>query len=329
MVAAGVTGASIAMPLLAATGANAADADTWDHVAQCESGGVWSANSESGYYGGLMLTQEMWDQNGGTAYAPRPDMASRAQQITVADRILRARGADSWKGCGAGLTKEEQTRTPEVNPGTAIPSTPEPSHKPAPERPTPSSTPERTSPAPSSSPSSAPSGTPSAPTPGTETPTPGTSQTPGASTSPSAPVIPSPSAPVSGTPETGEGKHRKDPSGEPSGSATTAPGTPSADPASPAAPSADDTSEPGTGKHRAEPPRSDDAQRPSRGTEAGRTDLPAAGDYTVRPGDNLSVIAEEHSVAGGWQTIYQKNEKAVGSDPNLIHPGQRLDIHKE
>lgn len=91
-VTAGVTGAGIALPLLGASGAHAADTATWDRVAQCESGGVWSAASGNGYYGGLQLTQEMWDNYGGSAYASRPDYASRSQQIAVAQSILDDRG---------------------------------------------------------------------------------------------------------------------------------------------------------------------------------------------------------------------------------------------
>ncbi|RSO02975.1 transglycosylase, partial [Streptomyces sp. WAC 06725] len=60
-VTAGAVGGALAMPLLATADAQAADAATWDRVAQCESGGVWSANSGNGFYGGLQLTQEMWD----------------------------------------------------------------------------------------------------------------------------------------------------------------------------------------------------------------------------------------------------------------------------
>ncbi|MCC3769795.1 hypothetical protein K6I34_002135 [Streptomyces sp. UNOC14_S4] len=42
----------------------------------------------------------------------------------------------------------------------------------------------------------------------------------------------------------------------------------------------------------------------------------------------MSDIAEAHSVNGGWHSLYQRNEKAVGSDPDLILPGQRLEVGK-
>ncbi|WP_237527085.1 transglycosylase family protein, partial [Streptomyces sp. SID2119] len=57
VVAAGVTGSAIAIPLLGAAGAHAADATTWDRVAECESGGMWSADLGNGYYGGLQFSQ--------------------------------------------------------------------------------------------------------------------------------------------------------------------------------------------------------------------------------------------------------------------------------
>ncbi|NEE13363.1 transglycosylase family protein, partial [Streptomyces sp. SID7499] len=42
---AGVTGAAVAVPLMGATSASAASVETWDAVAQCESGGNWSINT--------------------------------------------------------------------------------------------------------------------------------------------------------------------------------------------------------------------------------------------------------------------------------------------
>ncbi len=79
VVAAGVTGAGIALPLLGATSAGAADMATWDRVAECESGGTWSAKEGNGRYGGLGLSLDAWQLYGGTDHAPRPDLASRAQ----------------------------------------------------------------------------------------------------------------------------------------------------------------------------------------------------------------------------------------------------------
>ncbi|WP_344437745.1 transglycosylase family protein [Streptomyces luteosporeus] len=333
-----MTGASVAMPLLAATSATAADAGTWDKVAQCESGGMWSANQGNGFFGGLQITQELWEQYGGISYAPRPDLASRSQQIAIAESILKSQGAGPWTSCGerAGLAHSE--RAPEVDPGTkATPPpaaetgrTPEHTTKPAPEHGSPapdaSRAPDAT-PAPSGTPSGSPSTSPS----GTATPAPGSSGAPSGAT-PDASHTPdaggTPSAPASGTPDAGPGKHRKEPGADlPSAPADGSAG-PAGTPGAGGASAGDAGAAEGSGRHRATPTGPDDgAQRPSRGGDS-RPGIPAANDYTVQPGDNLSVIAQEHAVSGGWQTLYQKNEKVVGTDPDLILPGQRLDIRQ-
>ncbi|WP_446897415.1 LysM peptidoglycan-binding domain-containing protein [Clostridium sp. LBM24168] len=51
------------------------------------------------------------------------------------------------------------------------------------------------------------------------------------------------------------------------------------------------------------------------------------GTYVVRSGDNLWSIAKKYYGDGAkWPTIYSKNKSVVGSNPNLIYPGQRLVI---
>ncbi|WP_181957494.1 transglycosylase family protein [Streptomyces paludis] len=107
LVAAGVTGSAIAIPLLAASGASAAEASTWDRVAECESGGRWSANLGNGFYGGLQLTQETWDTFGGAEFAASPDLASRSRQIQIADKVFAAQGTKAWSSCAvvSGLVK--------------------------------------------------------------------------------------------------------------------------------------------------------------------------------------------------------------------------------
>ena len=72
----------------------------WDAVANCESGGNWSINTGNGYYGGLQFDSGTWLSNGGGAYAPRADLASRDQQIAVANRIYASRGSSPWPVCG-------------------------------------------------------------------------------------------------------------------------------------------------------------------------------------------------------------------------------------
>jgi uncharacterized protein YabE (DUF348 family) len=75
----------------------------WDAVAACESGGNWHINTGNGYYGGLQFDSGTWLSNGGGAYAPRADLASREQQIAVATRLYNARGASPWPVCGQRL----------------------------------------------------------------------------------------------------------------------------------------------------------------------------------------------------------------------------------
>jgi murein DD-endopeptidase MepM/ murein hydrolase activator NlpD len=61
-----------------------------------------------------------------------------------------------------------------------------------------------------------------------------------------------------------------------------------------------------------------------------RTVPPAAGrtvEHTVRSGETLSGIAESLHVPGGWQPLYRANRAVVGSDPDLIRPGERLSWH--
>lgn len=75
----------------------------WDAVAQCESGGNWHINTGNGFYGGLQFDYGTWLSNGGGAYAPRADLATREQQIAVANRLYAARGSSPWPVCGQRL----------------------------------------------------------------------------------------------------------------------------------------------------------------------------------------------------------------------------------
>ena len=72
----------------------------WDEIAQCESGGNWHINTGNGYYGGLQFNQATWLSNGGGQYAPRADLATKAQQIAVADKVRAARGYEPWQCAG-------------------------------------------------------------------------------------------------------------------------------------------------------------------------------------------------------------------------------------
>jgi len=73
----------------------------FDTVAACESGGNWSADTGNGYYGGLQMTERFWLTWGGAAYASRPDLASRTDQIAVAMRASDGGlGYGPWPHCG-------------------------------------------------------------------------------------------------------------------------------------------------------------------------------------------------------------------------------------
>jgi murein DD-endopeptidase MepM/ murein hydrolase activator NlpD len=191
--------AGLALPLVGAGHAGAAPVSVWDKVAQCESSGNWSTNTGNGFYGGLQFTQATWEAFGGTVYAPRADLATKDQQISIAEKVVNGQGPQAWPICSvtAGLTRD----------GVA--------------------------------PAIHPAGQPAA----------------DASATGSAPKAPSKESPA--------GSHAK--------------------------------------------------------PEAHRS-------YTVVTGDCLSEIAEKHHVHGGWHRLYEANRQIVGSDPDLIRPGQRLTL---
>ena len=91
-----------AAPAAANTGAAAPammNEGMWDKIAQCESSGNWSINSGNGYYGGLQFDIRTWLGAGGGAYAPNASLATKAQQIDIANRVYAQRGLSPW-GCG-------------------------------------------------------------------------------------------------------------------------------------------------------------------------------------------------------------------------------------
>jgi uncharacterized protein YabE (DUF348 family) len=79
-------------------GINTANSAMWDRIAQCESGGNWHINTGNGYYGGLQFATASWLANGGDDFASRADLASRAEQITIANRYYAKAGLGPW-GC--------------------------------------------------------------------------------------------------------------------------------------------------------------------------------------------------------------------------------------
>ncbi|MCW3817449.1 LysM peptidoglycan-binding domain-containing protein [Micromonospora sp. DR5-3] len=168
----------------------------WDAIAQCESGGNWHINTGNGYYGGLQFSKSTWNGYGGQKYASRADLASRSEQIAVAEKVLDGQGIGAWPVCGkkGGSTRHYSTKD-------------------------------------------------------------------------------------AGSPKPHKKVTKKGPS-------------------------------------RGDQPA----------TRSQRRTAPASGGatYTVQPGDSLSLIAEAKHLAGGWQALYERNERVVGDNPGLIFPGQQL-----
>jgi cell wall-associated NlpC family hydrolase len=77
----------------------------WQRVAECESSGNWSIADGNGFYGGLQFTESTWLAYGGGAYARSANLATAAEQVAVAERVLASQGVGAWPVCGprAGL----------------------------------------------------------------------------------------------------------------------------------------------------------------------------------------------------------------------------------
>ena len=90
-------GALVAAPMVATQAMANADSVNWDAIAACESGGNWAINTGNGYYGGLQFSMGTWRSNGGSG---SPHNASRAEQIRVAENVLRSQGIGAWPTCG-------------------------------------------------------------------------------------------------------------------------------------------------------------------------------------------------------------------------------------
>ncbi|MEJ1199602.1 MULTISPECIES: transglycosylase family protein [unclassified Streptomyces] len=206
-------GAGLALPLMGTGTAQAADVETWDKVAACESTNDWDINTGNGYYGGLQFTQSTWEAFGGTEYAPRADLATKDQQIAIAEKVLDGQGPGAWPVCSerAGLSRGGDA--PDIRPagGAGTGKSPERTAKKSTER----------------------------------------SAGKSDSVQDVQPQI---------TPQSRAGKARM---------------------------------------------------------------------YTVVTGDTLSGIADTQQVRGGWRGLYEANRAAIGTDPDLILPGQRLAVRGE
>ncbi|MFJ8829169.1 transglycosylase family protein [Micromonospora aurantiaca] len=95
-----LAGAAVGAATLFGLAAPASAGVNWDAVARCESGGNWKINTGNGYYGGLQFSRTTWNGYGGQKYAARADLASRSEQIAVAEKVLRGQGIGAWPVCG-------------------------------------------------------------------------------------------------------------------------------------------------------------------------------------------------------------------------------------
>jgi LysM repeat protein len=222
---AALIGVAAALPVagVMATPAQAASASTWDRLAQCESGGNWHINTGNGFYGGLQFTAGTWRAYGGAKYAARADLASRSQQIAIAEGVLKGQGWGAWPACSRklGLGSADAKGSPGVAPASRSASRSSTSHH---------------------------------------------------ASKPAAKSSHTRHRSLATTAKTVSGKHAKP-----------------------------------SGRHTAPAPAKQGAHT-----------------YVVRSGDWLSKIAERYHVKGGWQALYAANRGVIGSNPNLIFPGQRL-----
>ena len=99
------TGAVLGTGSLALAGhAGAATDGEWDKVAGCEAGGNWAINTGNGYQGGLQFSPGTWSGHGGGEFAPAANLATKEEQIAVAERVLASQGRGAWPVCGRGLS---------------------------------------------------------------------------------------------------------------------------------------------------------------------------------------------------------------------------------
>ncbi|MEU4586664.1 transglycosylase family protein [Kitasatospora aureofaciens] len=129
----GVAGVGLTVPCLTTGTANAASVATWDKVAQCESGGNWSINTGNGFYGGLQFTSSTWAAFGGTSFAPQANLATKDQQIAVAEKVLASQGPGAWPVCSvqAGLTQGGAAAAVDTSTAAKPAAKPAPSQAPA------------------------------------------------------------------------------------------------------------------------------------------------------------------------------------------------------
>jgi uncharacterized protein YabE (DUF348 family) len=70
----------------------------WDNIARCETGGNWAMQGPQ-FSGGVGFYNGTWNAFGGQQFAPNAGLATREQQIIVAERVRKQYGFGAW-GCG-------------------------------------------------------------------------------------------------------------------------------------------------------------------------------------------------------------------------------------
>jgi uncharacterized protein YabE (DUF348 family) len=76
---------------------------TWDALSRCEAGGNWAINTGNGFFGGVQFDQNTWERNGGLRYAQRADLATREEQIAIAEVTRVRQGWGAWPTCSGRL----------------------------------------------------------------------------------------------------------------------------------------------------------------------------------------------------------------------------------
>lgn len=80
----------------------------WDALAACEARGEWSYGPHSDwgnhlFEGGLQFQPSTWDAFKPAGYPEAAYLATREQQIDVAERVLAAQGWGAWPTCSRKL----------------------------------------------------------------------------------------------------------------------------------------------------------------------------------------------------------------------------------
>ena len=329
LVAAGVTGSAIAIPLLGAASAHAADGTTWDKVAECESGGSWSADRGNGYFGGLQISQEDWDRYGGGQYAESANEASRSQQISVAEKILADRGTTPWATCAllSGLTSDSASVDVDTGVDESGDAQGSDDSSGSGDSSNSSDLPDSSPSAGSSSDSGADAGSSGGAHAKKPSPGHGEDGAADAGTDADSNDTNTPKSDKSASPETGDAGRAQGADSAPVGE----PGTDNPDNSLQDAGSwslVDTGALDSGGRHRGKT-ADESVTNGQNATSSGRHASREPGAYTVHEGDSLASIADSQDVDGGWRALYAGNKKVIGADPNHITAGQTLEIGTE